>query len=143
MPHAALPDWPAGTVCVLATSGAAGPHAIPVSTALRAADDRILLALARSRGSLERLRADPRVALTVMAAPDLAFTAHGAARVVADPLPGAEAVTGVEILVDALQRHERPTFAIDAGVAWRWTDADAHARDGVVRAALLALPPHP
>ncbi len=142
MPDAALPDWPAGTVCVLATGGAGGPHAIPVSTALRAGDTRILLALARSRGSLQRLRADPRVALTVMAGPDLAFTAHGSAQVIADPLPGAEAVTGIEIHVDAVHRHERPTFAIDAGVAWRWTDPEAHARDGVVRAALLDLP-HP
>ncbi len=140
MPDATLPDWPAGTVCVLATSDGGRPHAIPVSTALRAGDDRILLALARSRGSLARLRAEPRVALTVMAGPDLAFTAHGAARVVADPLPGAEAVTGVEIRVDALHRHERPTFAIDSGVAWRWTDPEADTRDGVVRAALLDLP---
>ena len=141
MTRAALPDWPAGTVCVLATSGADGPHAIPVSTALRAADDRIVFALARTRGSLERLRADPRVALTVMAAPDLGFTAHGTAHVVADPLPGVEAVTGVELRVSAVHRHERPTFAIEAGVAWRWTDAGAQARDGVVRAALLDLPP--
>jgi len=139
MPDATLPDWPAGTVCVLATSGAGGPHAIPVSTALRAGDDRVVLALAHSRGSLARLRADPRVALTVMAAPGLAFTAHGIAAVIADPLPGAQAVTGVEIRVDTVQRHERPTFAIDAGVAWRWTDSDAHTRDGVVRAALLDL----
>ena len=139
-PDAALPDWPAGTVCVLATSGADGPHAIPVSTALRAGEKRIVLALARSRGSLERLRADPRVALTVMAAPDLGFTAHGTAHVVTDPLPGVEGVTGVAIQVEAVKRHERPTFAIEAGVAWRWTDPAAQARDGVVRAALLDLP---
>ena len=139
MLDAALPDWPAGTVCVLATSGAGGPHAIPVSTALRAGDGRIVLALARSRGSLERLRADPRVALTVVAGPDVAFTAHGTAAVIADPLQGAEAVTGVEIRVDAVHRHERPTFAIDAAVAWRWTDPEALTRDGVVRAALLDL----
>ena len=142
MPDAALPDWPAGTVCVLATSGAGGPHAIPVSTALRASDDRIVLALARSRGSLERLRADPRVALTVIAGPDVAFTAHGVAWVVADPLPRAEGVTAVGIRVDAVARHERPTFAIDTGVGWRWTDDAAQARDDVVRAALLDLP-HP
>lgn len=142
MPDAALPDWPAGTVCVLATSGPGGPHAIPVSTALRASDDRIVLALARTRGSLERLRADPRVALTVIAGPDVAFTAHGVAWVVADPLPRVEGVTAVEIRVDAVARHERPTFAIDTGVGWRWTDDAAQARDDVVRAALLDLP-HP
>lgn len=139
MPDAALPDWPAGTVCVLATSGAGGPHAIPVSTALRAGDDRILLALARTRGSLERLRADPRVALTVLAEADLAFTAHGVAWVVAESLPGVDGVTGVEIRVDALARHERPTFAIDTGVGWRWTDAEAQERDSAVRTALLDL----
>ena len=94
-----------------------------------------------SRGSLARLRADPRVALTVLAGPDLAFTAHGTAAVVADPLPGAEAVAAVAITrPDAVRRHERPTFAIEAGVAWRWTDAQALERDGAVRAALLALP---
>ena len=108
MPDLTLPDWPAGTVCVLATSGAGGPHAIPVSTALRAADDRILLALASSRGSLQRLRADPRVALTVMAERDLAFTAYGVAWVRAEPLPGVEGVTGVEIRVDALATARAP-----------------------------------
>ncbi len=138
---AALPDWPAGTVCVLATTAADGPHAIPVSTAVPVGDARIVLALARSRGSLARLRADPRVALAVLAGPDLAFTAHGTAAVAAEALPGAEAVAGVAITVADVARHERPTFAIDAGVAWRWTDAEALERDGAVRAALLALPP--
>ena len=134
-----LPGWPAGTVCLLATIGADGPYAIPVSTAVRAGEDRVVLALARTRGSLERLRAEPRVALVVVAGRDLAFTAHGAAAVVADPLDGADAVVGVEIRVDGVVRHERPTFAIDAGVSWRWTDDGARERDDVVRAALLAL----
>jgi Pyridoxamine 5'-phosphate oxidase len=134
-----LPDWPAGTVCVLATTGDDGPHAIPVSTALRVADDRIVLALAGTRGTLERLRADPRVALSVMAGPDLAFTVHGRARVVAEQLPGAEGVSGVEIAVDMTSRHERPAFAIDAGVAWRWLAPEAQERDAAVRAALSAL----
>ncbi len=134
-----LPQWPAGTVCILATTGADGPHAIPVSTAIRVADDRIVLALAATRGTLARLLADPRVALGVTG-PDLAFTAHGSARVVADPLPGVDGVCGVEIRVSSTRRHERPTFAIDAGVAWRWTDPAAQERDGVVRAALIGLP---
>ena len=149
---ATLPDWPAGTVCVLATTGPDGPHAIPVSTALRAGDARVVLALAPTRGSLARLRADPHVALTVLAGPDLAFTAHGHARVAADRLPGAEGVAAdrlpgaegvaaVEITVTAVARHERPTFAIEAGVTWRWTDAEALERDDAVRSALVALPP--
>jgi hypothetical protein len=134
-----LPAWPAGTVCVLTTIGADGPHAIPVSAALRAGEATILLALARTRASLDRLRAEPRVALAVAAGPDLAFTARGQAHVAADPLPGAEAVAAVEIAVDGVDRHERATFAIDGGVSWRWTDALARERDAAVRAALIEL----
>ena len=55
---------------------AAGPHAIPVSTAVRAGDDRVLFALGREREILRRLRDDPRAALLVMGE-GLAFTAHG------------------------------------------------------------------
>src|SRR6185295_15230638 len=67
-----LPDWPTGTVAILSTAGGA-PHAIPVSTAVRAGPRRVLLALARTRDSLARLRADPRCALIVIAAGDVAF----------------------------------------------------------------------
>ena len=132
-----LPDWPAGTVCLLATAGE--PHAIPVSTALRAGDREILLALGSRRGALERLRADPRVALAVLAAGDLAFTAHGLAAVAADPLEGIDGVVGVRIEVDRVSSHGRPTFEIERGVAWSWTDEQARERDELVRAALLAL----
>jgi oxalate decarboxylase len=50
----ALPQWAEGTLAVLSTSDG-GPHAIPVSTALRASDRRILFGLEHSRCSLERL----------------------------------------------------------------------------------------
>lgn len=62
---AVLPEWPAGTVAILATAGDA-PHAIPVSAAVRAGPRRILIALATARGSLARLLADPRVSLTIV-----------------------------------------------------------------------------
>jgi hypothetical protein len=68
-----FPDWPAGTVAVLSTGGG-DPHAIPVSTALRAGPRAIVLGLALRRESLARLRAEPACALTVLAAGDLAFS---------------------------------------------------------------------
>jgi len=43
-----LPDWPAGTVTILATAGDL-PHAIPVLAALRAGPRRALIALATTR----------------------------------------------------------------------------------------------
>jgi hypothetical protein len=130
-----LPDWPAETVTVLATAGEA-PHAIPVSAAVRAGPRRVLVALAVTRGSLARLRADGRVALAIVA-PDVAVTAHGRARVVDEAL--VEGVVAVEIEVDSVQDHDRPTFSIEAGVRWRWTDVEAQRRDAEVRAALARL----
>jgi|SRR5450755_373071 len=133
-----LPEWPTGTVMILSTSGVA-PHAIPVSTALRAAPRRILLGLAAGRESLVRLRADPRVALTILCEGDIAVTAHGRARVVEESL--VDGVAAVEITVERMQDHGRPTLVIDGGARWRWIDPAARARDGDVRDALERLVP--
>ena len=132
-----LPDWPAGTVAILSTGGDA-PHAIPVSTAVRAGPGRVVLALARTRASLDRLREDPRCALTVVAA-GVAFTAHGRAAVVQDPMEVADSVVAVAIDVHDVQSHADPRFAIEAGVAWRWVDAEASTRDAAIHEALRRL----
>lgn len=130
-----LPDWPPGTVTMLATAGGT-PHAIPVSAAVRAGPRHALIALAVSRGSLARLRAYPRVSLSIIAE-DVAVTAYGRARVLDEAL--AEGVVAVEIEVDAVQDHDRPTFSIEAGVQWRWTEPEAERRDAEVRAGLARL----
>ena len=138
MPGIELPDWPAGTVTFLAT-GAGAPHVIPVSAALRAGPARVLLALAPRRESLARLRDAPRVALAVLAAGDVALTAEGPARVVAEPLPGAENVVAVELLVERIQEHGNRHFAVTDGVQWHWSDDESEQRDAAVREALAAL----
>ena len=128
-----LPDWPAGTVAILATAGPA-PHAIPVSTALRAGPRTILLALAAGRGSLARLRADPSVAVAIVAGGDVALTAYGKAEPLQEPMP--EGVVAVRVAVERIQDHRRPAFVIEAGVRWRWTEAREQERDAQVRTAL-------
>ena len=135
-----LPDWPAGTVALLCTVDRAGlPHAIPVSTALRVGDRRVLLALAAARGSLARLRADPRAALAILADEDVAMTAHGRARVLEEPVAAPGDVVAVVLEVESIHDHRQPTFAIAAGVSWRWTDRDAGERDEQVREALARI----
>jgi Pyridoxamine 5'-phosphate oxidase len=129
-----LPEWPDGTVAVLAT-GAGAPHAIPVSLVLRGGARTLLLGLAERRESLARLREDPRCAVTVLAAGDLAFTATGRA-VAFEP---AGPVVGVRVEVDELIDHNRPTYEITGGVQWHWTDAEAVDRDAAARAALRKL----
>ena len=126
-----LPEWPAGTVAVLSTGGGA-PHAIPVSTAVRRGPRELVLALALRRESLARLREDPRCAVTILAAGNLALTAIG--RAVVDE--EGERIAVVRVAVDRIQDHSQPTFVIDDGVQWRWTDPDAERHDAEVRARL-------
>ncbi len=133
-----LPEWPPNTVAILATRGVA-PHAIPVSTGVVAGPRLVLIALARRRRSLEHLRADPRVALTVLAAGDIAFTAHARAAIVEDPMAVDERVAAIVLRVDTIQDHGQPRFVVEEGVRWRWTDPEAAARDARIRAALAAL----
>jgi hypothetical protein len=130
----ALPEWPDGTVAILST-GAGAPHAIPVSTCVRAGPRTVLLALAQRRESLTRLRSDPRCALAIVAE-GVAVTAHATATILHDLT---DAVVAVRLDVDEIQDHDQPTFAIDAGVEWRWTDDEARERDAQLRAALQAL----
>jgi Pyridoxamine 5'-phosphate oxidase len=130
-----LPEWPPGTVTILSTAGER-PHAIPVSAAVRAGPRLVVIGLARGRTSLARLRADPAVALTVLAE-EVAVTVHGRARVLEEPLT--EGVVAVAVDVDRVQDHDRPTFQIQGPARWRWTDPEAQARDAEVRAALERL----
>jgi hypothetical protein len=130
-----LPRWPRGTVTILVTGGDR-PHAIPVSAALRAGPRRILLGLADRRESLARLREHPAVTVVVIA-PDCAFSADGSATVVDEH--ATKAVTAVAVEVERLHDHLRPTFAIEAGVDWHWTDDGAAAADDEVHAALRRL----
>jgi hypothetical protein len=111
-----LPDWPAGTVTILSTSGTE-PHAIPISSAVRAGPSRLLIA--------------------ILSGDDVALTAYGAARVIDERI--IDGVVAVEIEVDRVQNHRRDTFVIDAGVRWRWTDPAAQQRDSEVRTALTRL----
>src|SRR3954470_2186251 len=128
-----LPSWPAGTVAVLST-GAGEPHAIPVSTAVRRGPRELVLALALRRESLARLRSEPRCAVTVLAAGNLAFTAVGTAAIEEE----GERVAVIRVDVTRLNDHGNPTFVIDDGVRWRWTDPDAERNDAEVRARLTS-----
>src|SRR3954467_10768070 len=140
-----LPEWPDGTVAVLSTA-AGPPHAIPVSSAaprrgatipppaVRSGDATIPLALALCRESLARLREDRRCALTVLAA-GVAVTAHATAAVVEE---GERVALGL-LDVDSVQDHGQPTFEVEAGVRWHWTDPEAERADAELRSALRAL----
>ena len=116
----------------------AGPHVIPVSTAVRLADDRLAFALGRKRETLERLRADPRVALCLLGT-ELAFTAYGRATVVREPLEAAP-VVGVELRVESVQDHlaDGRTEMLD-GARWLWLDAQAAGVDPKIVAELGGL----
>jgi Pyridoxamine 5'-phosphate oxidase len=98
------------------------PHAIPVSAPVRDGDRRILLSLHNSRGSLARLRRHPAVALAVLAAEDVAFTARGRARIVEESMAVSPSYAAVAIEVEHVDDHRQPAFVVEAGVARRWLD---------------------
>ncbi len=133
-----LPDWDDGTVAVLSTGGGR-PHAIPVSTGVRAGPRRVLIALALRRESLARLREEPRCALTIMGAGNVALTAHATASIVQDPMEVSDKVAAVCLDVEEIQDHTQPRFAIESSVKWRWCELEARERDSAIRAALTEL----
>ena len=118
---------------------AAGPHPIPVSTAIRAGDDRILLALGRRREALRRLRAEPAAALLVIGE-GVAFTAFGEARVVSERLEAADTIVAVELRVSRIQDHlaDGRTVMLD-GARWRWASDDLAAADAAIFGELERL----
>jgi hypothetical protein len=130
-----LPHWERGTPGVLV---AAGPHVIPVSTAVRGGEGRLLLALGGRRETLRRLRADPTAAFCLLGA-GVAFTAYGRARVVAERLEAA-AVVAVELRVERVQDHlaDGRTELLD-GARWRWLDERAAAAEPEIVAELVRI----
>jgi hypothetical protein len=105
----------------------AGPHAIPVSSYVRAGDARIVLALGSRRETLARLRDDPATAFCVLGE-GVAFTAHCRAAVVRESLEAAAGNVAVELRVERVQDHlaDGRTEILD-GAQWHWIDADAAA----------------
>jgi hypothetical protein len=131
-----LPEWPLGTPAVLCV---VGPHPIPVSTAVRTADRRVMFALGRERETLRRLRADQGAALCLLGE-GVAFTAHGRARVVAEELQSAATVVAVELIVEDVQDHlaDGRTEMLD-GARWRWLDRQAAEGEPAIIAELEQL----
>jgi hypothetical protein len=118
-----LPEWPTRTIAVLATVDL-GSHAIAVSGPLHAGNRRILFTLHRSRGSLARLRKCARVALTILAEGDLAFTAQGRARIVEGSLAPAPVDVAIAIDVERIDDHRQLEFRVQSGIDRRWADED-------------------
>ena len=127
-----LPDWEPGTPAVLVV---AGPHAIPVSTALRRGERRVVFALGRRRETLARLREDPEAALCVLG-PGVAFTAYGRALVLREELEAAP-VAAIELSVERVQDHlaDGRTEMLD-GARYEWRDEDAMRAESRIRAEL-------
>jgi hypothetical protein len=131
-----LPDWPPGTPATLCV---AGPHAIPVSTAIRAGDARVLFALSHRRVSLARLRDDPACALCVLAG-GVAFSVEGRAAVVRERLRASDAVAALELRAERVHDHlSDGRTEIFEGIRWRWREPADAERDGAVRAELAEL----
>lgn len=131
-----LPQWEDGTPAIVCV---AGPHAIPVSTAVRVSGRVLRFALGGGRNTLARLRSDPSVAACILGE-GIAFSAYGISEVVRDELESAPTVAAVELRVEEVQDHlaDGRTEMLD-GARWRWLDRDAAEVEPRIRAELRAL----
>jgi Pyridoxamine 5'-phosphate oxidase len=118
-----LPDWPGRTIAVLSTIDP-DPYAIPISAPQRAGDHRVLFNLRRDRGSLDRLRRRPQVAVTLLTEGDIAFTARGRARILEESMASGPEYAAVAVDVEHIDDHRQPAFTVEAGVDRRWVDED-------------------
>jgi len=116
-----LPEWPQKTIAVLSTENEE-VHAIPITAPLRAGDHRILFRLKRCRESLARLREHPKVALTIFAKGNLAFTARGPDRVVQEPMLRAPMFAAVAIDVENIDDHRQRDLVVDSGISLDWAN---------------------
>jgi hypothetical protein len=107
---------------MLSTCERGQPHAIPVSAPVRADDQTIWLNLHRTRGSLERLRKSPDVALLILAAGDTAFTARGRARIVEESMAAGPEYAAISIEVASVDDHRQAAFEVTGGVERTWRD---------------------
>jgi hypothetical protein len=131
-----LPHWERGTAAVFC---AAGPHPIPVSTAIRAADHRVLLALGGRRETLRRVREDGHSALCMLAA-GLAFSAVGTAKVVREGLEAAPGLAVVHLeVIEIIDHLADGRTEMQSAPGWRWLDAKAAESEPLIRAELERL----
>jgi hypothetical protein len=91
---------------------------------------RVLISLHRARDSLSRIRHDPRVALTVLAEGDVAFTARGFASVIEEPMAADPDYAAVAIDVEHVDDHRQPAFTVTGGVDREWVDTTERDRLG-------------
>ena len=131
-----LPTWPPGTPAILCV---AGPHAIPVSSYVRAGEARIVVALGARRETLAHLGANPATAFCVLAK-GVAFTAHCRATVIKEALEIAAGNVAVELRVERVQNHlaDGRTEIFD-GARWGWIDEEAAALQPHILAELKTL----
>lgn len=134
-----LPVWSDGTVAVLSTIGGGLVHAIPISTALRVGPRRIVFALSRRRGSLRRLRDDPRAALTLLAADNVAITAYGAATLITESLAVDADVAAIAVSVERVCDHATSESRILGSAPWQWRDPRARAREAQIMDELRSI----
>jgi hypothetical protein len=126
---AVLPSWEVGTVGVLSLGDT---HSIPISTAVRAGDDRLLFALGSRRETLAKLREDPAASMCLLGE-GLAFTARGTATVIREPLECADHVAALVLRVERIQDHlaDGRTEML-AGARFRRPDAEVAQADAAI-----------
>jgi hypothetical protein len=131
-----MPQWEEGTPAIVCVPG---PHAIPVSTAVRVSGSVLRFALGGGRETLRRIRSDSAIAVCILGE-GIAVSAYGRSEVVREGLESAPDVVAVEVRVERVQDHlaDGRTEMVD-GARWRWLDSGMAESEPRIRSELLRL----
>ncbi len=138
-----IPELPEGIVAVLATVGPGGPAR---DTGERAGAGRARAAAVRARGAPAAARPGCDVTharAVALNGPGMSLCVEGAARIAADPLPGAEFMVAFRLEGGADPRRARAGDRGGRGDPLALDDREAAERHAAVMAALAALRARP
>jgi uncharacterized pyridoxamine 5'-phosphate oxidase family protein len=104
---------------VIATVDREGrPHTAPFGSLWAASLERLRFGCDRGHATFENLRRDARVAVCVIAPPDVAVTVFGTAKVLRETMDTLPSDAVIEIVVEEVKNDMLEGAAIDAGVSY-------------------------
>lgn len=105
------------TVIVSSISKEGYPHALPVHLVTAKDNKTLHLALAKAHKTVENIKLNENVFITVVDGNDTALGIRGKAKVIKEPMDGNIAVCMLEVKVEEIKSDTSPTAAVASGIA--------------------------
>ena len=92
------------------------PHAMPVHLLVAKDSKTICMALVKGHKTVENIKTNGLVFITVMDGPDIAMGIKGTAQVIREPMAGNAAMSMIEVIIEEVKSDTTPTGIVEQGV---------------------------